>query len=308
MISPKRRILGLSAAIALLVTGCSGASTSTSDLPARGQGALTASGIDRANVRCNSHQVWNKDLMRDVKAGVAEIVSELDAMEVPLQDEQRKQLRKRLRSVVMWRQIRTLLLAGHFNNLGVVPLRGVKTADGKPVVLFRSGFTPRPGEPGSCFESLVKVAGVRHVANLYAGPMATTDLEKGEKTAIQQAGGSYFLARDAAEGQAEWREHLREGEHDEAAKKAVASIINNHLLRPGGKAPSGNLHVHCGGGMHRTGMVVGVIDRCVNGTDKETLEADYKRHVGWRSDANPGGFEKDNLAFILGFDCGLIRK
>ncbi len=92
-----------------------------------------------------------------------------------------------------------------------------------------------------------------------------------------------------------------------AAQQAVAKIINNNLLRPGGKAPKGNLHVHCGGGMHRTGMVVGVIDRCLNGTPMDRIEADYKRHVGWRSPQTPGGFEKANVAFIRDFDCKLLK-
>ena len=59
--------------------------------------------------------------------------------------------------------------------------------------------------------------------------------------------------------------------------------------------------------MHRTGMVVGVIDKCVNGTSLQTLEDDYKRHVAWRSSADTGGYEAENVAFIKEFDCSLLK-
>jgi hypothetical protein len=281
-------------------------------LPPRGASALALSGVDRHAVRCNSRQVWDKTLGHDVKATVGQLLGELASAGIEIPAEKLKLLKKRLKSRVMWSQIRSLLLAGRYNNLGVVPLPSLKTVDGKPVVLFRSGFTPRPGAAGSCFESLVQNGGVRHVANLYAGPMVTDDLEAGERQAITASGGTYFLARDAKAELAEWREDMRAkgdgGEGKRHAMKAVAKIVNEHLLKPGGMAPKGNLHVHCGGGMHRTGMVVGVIDRCLNGTAASMLEADYKRHVGWRSEAHAGGFETANMAFILGFDCSLLAK
>lgn len=306
---------------AFVLVGCGAASPSSpssrrptpaSDLSVRSATALQSNGIARAGLRCNGNQVWNKELSHDVRAAVNEIVALLDGENVVIPEEKRAIVRKKLKSKVMWRQIRTLLISGQFNNLGVVPLPSLKTADGRPVVLFRSGFTPSPGQPGSCFESLVGAGGVRHVANLYAGPMVTSDLDAGEKTAISKVSGTYFAARDAAHGKAEWRESMRGHADPEKGKReamlAVAAIINASLLRPGGNKPTGNLHVHCGGGMHRTGMVVGVIDRCLNSTPLAQLESDYKRHVGWRSDADRGGFEAENVAFIRDFDCSLLKR
>gem|GEM_PF-1475318 len=295
----------------MLVFGCSSAQQA-SDLAPRSDAALASTAIARDAIRCNGRQVWNRNLRADVRAAVAEIVQTLQDEGVVLPADRAKAIRKKLRKRVMWRQIRNLLLAGQYNNLGVIALPSVKTADGRPVLLFRSGFTPQPGDGNSCFASLVRAAGVRHVANLYAGPMRTSDLEKGEQAVVAKAGGTYYLARDASDKAAEWREHLRASDGkanaQKEAMKAVAAIINDSLLRPGGKAPTGNLHVHCGGGMHRTGMVVGIIDRCLNGTDEASWTADYKRHVGWRSTAEPGGFEDDNVAFIRAFDCSLLKR
>lgn len=292
------------------LAGCG--ATTGGDLTAGSASALKQAGVPRAAIRCNGRQVWNSSLRADADATVDEIMAELSAFEVEVGPDKQKPLRKRLRSRVMWRLVRNLLIAGHHNNLGVVALPGVKTADGRPVLLFRSGFTPDPDAADSCFQSLVRAGRVRHVANLYGGPMHTTDLEQAERAALQKAGGTYFLARGASGAAADWREHLREGADAKAAQlaahKAVAAIINDNLLRPAGKAPTGNLHVHCGGGMHRTGMVVGIIDRCLNNADPAKIAADYKRHVGWRSDARPGGFEASNLDFISTFDCALLRK
>jgi protein tyrosine/serine phosphatase len=66
--------------------------------------------------------------------------------------------------------------------------------------------------------------------------------------------------------------------------------------------------VHCGGGMHRTGMVVGVIQRCINGVGPELIERQYKLHTAYRSADETGGFEKENVEFVQRFDCSLLSK
>ncbi len=261
-------------------------------------------------IRCNDRQTWHKALGAESKAGVGQIFDTFAAQGVKLDEGQRKRLARPLRSVVMWRLVRNLLIAGNYNNLGSVRLRGLRTDKGRQVVLYRSGFTPNPAQPGSCFDSLVQSAGVRHVVNLYAGPMATEDLEAAERQVIKSVKGRYFSAREADESTRHWREHLRDAKDDATrrdAMKALARIINENILRPGGAAPEGNVQVHCGGGMHRTGMLVGILERCLNQTDMAVIERDYKRHVGWRSAEQPGGFESENIGLISSFDCTLLK-
>lgn len=53
-------------------------------------------------------------------------------------------------------------------------------------------------------------------------------------------------------------------------------------------------------------MIVGILQRCLNGASEERVRADYRRHVAWESDREPGGYEPENLDFIFGFDCGLL--
>ena len=256
---------------------------------------------------CNDRQVWDPDLVAQVKAGVAEILKAMDESGVAVDAAQRARLQKRLFGKVLWRLVRAVVVGADNHNSGVVPLRGVKTAKGQPVTLFRTGFTPRPTAKDSCFRALVD-GGVRHVLNLYGGPMQTADLEAEERQVVEQAGGTYFLARDAGEEITEWRERLRKKKDTAGAAKAVARIINEQILHPGGAAPRGHIHIHCGGGMHRTGMVVAVIDRCLNGASQAKVVADYKKHVAWRSADRPGGYEQENVDFALGFDCTLLKR
>ena len=45
----------------------------------------------------------------------------------------------------------------------------------------------------------------------------------------------------------------------------------------------------------------------INGADDGKIVTDYRRHVAWQSAEEPGGYEQDNVDFILGFDCGLLE-
>jgi hypothetical protein len=274
-------------------------------LPAEAEAILHA-GIDPATLHCNGIQTWNPHLRADAKAAASEMLADLDKLGATVPADKLEAARKALTDVVMWRMVRATLVDGDQNNLGAVAVAGVRTRSGAPLLLYRTGFTPKPDAPGSCYASLVQQGGVRHVVNLYGGPMPTADLEAGERATVQAAGGTYFTARDAAGPQKNWREDMREGQDPRVVMQAVAAIIAE-VLQPGGQAPAGNVLVHCGGGMHRTGMVVGIIERCVNHADPAVVEAGYKRHVGWRSAQEPGGFEPANLQFIQGFDCGLLH-
>ena len=296
----------------LLSFGCAGAPAVPAPAGAgRTDAALRAHGIGRVALLCNDHRVWSAVLGHEADVVAKEAVASLRRSGVLLPEQALQPALKPLRSAMMWGLVRALIIAGDNNNFSAVTLPTLRTAAGRPVILFRSGLTPHPDQADSCFASLVGAGGVRHVVNLYAGPMVTADLEASERKALEASGGRYFLAREAPAGMANWRDDLRHSEDTagrQAATAAVAQLINEQILRPGGAAPLGNVHVHCGGGMHRTGMVVGVVDRCLNGTAMATIAADYKRHVGWRSAAQPGGFEPDNLRFIESFDCGLLAR
>ncbi len=271
------------------------------------QALLTGHAVNPAALRCNSLRTWNPTLRAEAKAGAQTMLADLQTLGVPVPPEKADAARKVLTDALMWRMVRATIVDGDQNNLGVVAIKDVTTADGRPLLLFRSGFTSQPGRADSCVASLV-AAGVRHGVNLYEGPMPTADLAQAERQVYTQAGGSYFNVADDTE-LASWRDELRDDPASaQKAMAAVARVIREGILRPGGHEPQGHVAVHCGGGMHRTGMVVGVLERCWNGAPREVWERAYRRHVAWQSDAQPGGFEPANLAFIGNFDCALLQK
>jgi hypothetical protein len=274
----------------------------------RWRAPLTQQGGNPAAVACRPDQVWDKGLRSASKALAMETLAAMAASGVATTGPESQKLLEQVEDVAMWALVRRLLLGGRHHNFGGIPIRGLLTADGEPVVVYRTGVTETPDQPGSCVQSLLRHGKVRHIVNLYAGPMPTADLETAERQAVQGIGGTYFLARGNDPEIAEWREHLRErGEEvrDEVSQ-IVAKIINEEILHPGDAPPRGNVHLHCGGGMHRTGMIMGILDHCINRTEPTVIEADYRRHVAWRSDESPGGFEAENLDFIFHFDCGLL--
>ena len=277
------------------------------------EAALRAAGIPPETIQCNGRQVWSSTVGPDSERGTDDILRAVEATagaSLPAAGgEARTALEKEVRQLVFWRLIRVVLLGGNHNNLGAVAVRGLTTDAGKPVLLYRSGITPTPAAPGACFRSLVEEGGVRHAVNLYAGAIPTKDLDDAERATVEGAGGSYFLGRTVDPGAASWRSAMRKdpGKIRESMQ-TVARIINDHVLRPGGAKPKGNVLVHCGGGMHRTGMVVGVLQRCINGVGPDVIERQYKQHTAYRGPDETGGFEQENLDFVREFDCSLLKQ
>ena len=268
---------------------------------------LAEQAVDPAALACNAQRTWNPTLRAEAKAGAQVMVDELVAAGVAVPDARAEAARKVLADALMWRMVRAAIVDGNQNNLGVVAVRDVRTADGRPLLLFRSAFTPRPDRADSCVQSLL-AAGVRHGVNLYQGPMPTADLAAAEATALTAVGGSYLNVQADRE-LASWRDELREdAAAEQKAMQAVARVIRDGVLQPNGRAPEGHVLVHCGGGMHRTGMVVGVLERCWNGAPREVWESAYRRHVAWQSPERSGGFEAANVEFIARFDCSLLQK
>lgn len=270
--------------------------------------ALQDAGIDATQVRCRSDVLWNPTVMNDAQAATRDI---LEGLAADGEAVQRIAAQEKLAETVRWWMIRTVILSSNSHNFDVVALNGVKNSEGKPVLLFRTGITPHPEEVGSCFQSLLANAGVRHVVNLYEGKMPATDLANAERQTLESFGGVYYEASRGSDDEGQWRARLKANNtpaEQRNAMQVVARIINEQILRPAGNLPRGNILIHCGGGMHRTGMIVGVIERCINGASQNDIESHYKAHTAWQSDAFPGGFEQGNLDFIRAFDCNLLKR
>ena len=265
---------------------------------------FSGAGLDSKQLRCTTFVSWEPTLNRYAKAMVQGLVKQWSVTPDAA-------ARKRARHFVLGYLVRNYFDLARPHNLGAVALRGLSYTDDKghkrPLLLIRSAVTI--GAPQqACFESLITHAAVRHVVNLYGGTFPFYDVIDAEKKLASSRGIDYF---DVAQNpQLKFRGLIEEA-HDydknvKEAEKRLAQLINERLLRPGGKAPRGNLYVHCCGGMHRSGMIFGVLRRCINGDSMEAIEKEYRRHVAFTDAGRPGGFEPLNLKFIREFDCRRI--
>ena len=269
---------------------------------------LAGAGVQADQLRCSTFVNWEPSLNNYAKA-IVNGLAQRWGVKTP-EGERRKEVHLALGYLV-----RLYFEQARPDNLGGVRLKGrtYKRKDGSvhPLMVFRSGLTLEAGGgPSACFQSLIKSAGVRHVVNLYAGTFPFHDLIDGEKIQARALGVDYFDLREhrglrwrsLVEEEAHFQENLAE------AQTRMARLVREQILRPGGSEPRGNIYFHCAGGMHRSGMLFGVLRRCVNGDPLEAIEAEYRRHVGYISDEQPGGYEPLNLRFIREFDCSLVTN
>jgi hypothetical protein len=270
---------------------------------------LARGGVDPDRLECNTTVRWEPRLdayAAQVVDGIARIWS------LPSLDPAR---RKQARHHALGYLVRSYFEQARHHNLGAVLLRGHHYLDAQgrahPLIVFRSGLIV--GEQGKgegasrCFRTLIAEGGVRHVFNLYTGTFPFRDLIAAEKQLATRLGATYLDANDTGAGN--WRQ-LVEEEKDYrknigVAMRRLAGLVRG-ILRPGGVAPRGNIYFHCGGGMHRSGMVFGLLRRCINGDPLDAIEAEYKRHTGWSSPSSPGGYEALNMQLIREFDCSLL--
>jgi protein-tyrosine phosphatase len=128
-----------------------------------------------------------------------------------------------------------------------------------------------------------------------------------EKALARRLGATHH---DEADGQRPWRKLVEDEAgytaHKQLAMQRIAELIREQVLAPGGQPPRGSIYLHCGGGMHRSGMVFGILRRCINRDPLSLIEAEYKRHTVYVSAAEHGGYEELNLRLIREFDCGLL--
>jgi hypothetical protein len=266
---------------------------------------LGAAGIDPDRIRCNTEVRWETRLDQYAREIVKGLAAEWGVSPS-------KEALRRARHHALGYLVRSFYEESRLHNLGALALKGHFYLDEKgrrrPLVVFRSGLVVDGPGASPCFVSLIRDGAVRHVLNLYTGTFPFRDLIWAERQLAARLGASYFDA--AAAPEANWRQDV---EDEEAYRRnlprvtaQIAGLIRGQILRPGGKLPRGNIYFHCAGGMHRSGMIFAILRRCLNQEPMSAVELEYKRHVGWRSPAQPGGFEALNLRLVRDFDCSLL--
>ncbi|MEE2959237.1 MAG: tyrosine-protein phosphatase [Myxococcota bacterium] len=215
-------------------------------------------------------------------------------------------LRGKAKHTLIGHFVRVLFETKRDDNVGAVVLKGYE----KPVVLFRSGTLVGSDTPKSSLKNLINKGNVSNVVNLYAGHFPLHDLIAQEAEICGTMDVGHHNER-LANPPRQWRKLLDDEQTFEANKEKAMNIVSHvikDILMPQNEVPKGNILVHCGGGMHRTGMIVGIIRRYCNNDSMEDIVADYKRHVAWRSKDDQGGYEDLNIRFIKEFDLSVLEK
>ncbi|TNE43623.1 MAG: hypothetical protein EP343_32935 [Deltaproteobacteria bacterium] len=268
---------------------------------------------------CTSFTEWSLLVYPNAKRSASLIMKELTPhLKTALSAPQKKKLLKSIRTHVMGAIVRTDILSKRQHNLGVIKLKGRywddTTGVRHPLLIFRGSFTPAPTKPGSCIQFLLNQANVRHLVSLYDGDLLDVDdLRQQEKQAASKAQASYVETRDFNKRYGHWRHALQQKatfNNPKALRKVmkqVAMLIQEQILKPGGKAPQGNVFFHCGGGMHRSGVLAGVLRRCINREDMKKITRLHKYHSAYTSAKKTGGYEPLLVRFIREFDCSLLK-
>ena len=277
---------------------------------------LRQAGLDPERLHCNASVRWVPSLREQAAELADQIQAALpsDPQQNPLQ---RPDVREAIADLVFWRLVRVTIVDADHHNAGVIRLKGFRWRDANgvshPLLVFRSAMTRIDPGTASCVGSLLKDGGVRHVVNLYdADRIPIGSLLQREEGLSRSCGASYLGPQQAVARYGYWRERLRsvaEGTPpDPVAMGDLARLIREQILAPGGLPPRGNVYLHCGGGMHRSGMVMGILDRCVNGASMDEVRRRYLWHTSWQSPDQPGGAEPGNLAVIGAFDCSSLGR
>ena len=186
---------------------------------------------------------------------------------------------------------------------GAVPYKKIEKGDypeGKVV-----------GGARQCLQHLVEKENIRQIVNLYDGSFKTkyalSFWEKNLflKTTLDKNGrfGHYTQIKDF--------DYDLEERGAERIYKDVINIIAQIASVPG------NALIHCYGGMHRTGVVFGVMQKCLNGPKNksenkkfvtEVIHNEYKCHTAYQNEEKKGGYHIENMTVIRNFPCERLHE
>jgi len=155
--------------------------------------------------------------------------------------------------------------------------------------IYRSSFT---NKSPLCLENLVKKRKVTTIINLYSGEIPNNiQMTQEESSLFQKDGGKQYL-------------RILNYDYrmpDEAAQKAIYEKVKEvvSLVK---QAPD-NVLMHCYGGQHRTGIIFGIIQKCLNRIPIDEVIAEYRCHTAYESPEHPGGAKPENERAIREFPC-----
>lgn len=159
--------------------------------------------------------------------------------------------------------------------------------------LYRSSFLAGPiGKV--CLNHLVKKKNVRNIFNLYNGSFkSAVYLREAEKRYFYRVKGKKYIHIE------DFEYKLKHQTKEELFTK-ISNIINSIADTPG------NSVLHCYGGVHRTGVLYGVLQKCVNGLKIEQVIKEYRCHAAYKNKDDEGGRNPLNEKIIREFPCKIL--
>ena len=260
--------------------------------------------IDETKIDGNSNCFWDQNA--ELKTFRDSILKRF--LEACGQYEPNETQKKCAKHVVLGWLVRRMFICRKDRNMGAVVLKDMYDECGRPIVLFRS---PVMTYSGSCFRDLLTHGRVRTVHSVYAGTFPIYDwieMEIRESKVKAQPSCLYFDERTKRKPR-KWRRLVDDYDKSpEHVKRNAMILCARQIVEILRSCANGNVLVHCAGGMHRTGMLVGIIRRYINKDPIELVVEDYKRHVAFESSERPGGYEESNVRFIRNFDLDILDQ
>jgi len=166
-------------------------------------------------------------------------------------------------------------------------------SDGKKVV-YRSAIL---NKSPLCLTDLVKYKNVKTIINLYDGPFLDEETYPYEESQIfKKAGGEVYSQM------MDFTDHYK----NEIDEKQVDTNITN-IVKLINSSP-GNVLIHCVGGWHRTGVVFGVLQKCINKQPISEVIDTYKKHTQWESKSKEGVYVHADVQLISNFNCNNLKN
>jgi protein-tyrosine phosphatase len=165
----------------------------------------------------------------------------------------------------------------------------VQTGEKSEKELYRSSFT---NKSPACLENLVKKRKVTTIINLYSGEIPNNiQMTQEESSLFQKFGGKQYLRI------LNYDYRMPDSSAQNAIYEKAREVIT--LVR---HAPD-NVLMHCYGGQHRTGIIFGIIQKCLNHAPIEDVIAEYRCHTAYENEKKPGGSKAENEKAIREFPC-----
>lgn len=193
------------------------------------------------------------------------------------------------------KEINQLVLQKDFSSLEMqqrlilevlVPTTNLGYTEAKGKKIYRGSFlTYHP----TCIKTIVENSKELTLVNIYSGtvPIAS-DLAELERKQLKLFGVENYLYFQSF--------------HTNASDADLATFIKTIFSLPG------DIYIHCFGGIHRTGLVFGIIQKCLNEAPEDLVIQEYRCHAGYESPSQPGSARKFDENRIKDFDCTLLTQ